>query len=152
MVFLIQFLYTLSMILIRPAQLSDAPQLADLVKLFSTVDTSEKQIKTRMINMQTTEKVIVAEDDNKLIGFGSLRLVHFFSDDFLYAEVTDLFVHPDFRRLQVAKQIMAFITKICSEKKVPQIVLITGFDNIGAQGFYKSIGYQNWALAMKKQL
>jgi hypothetical protein len=30
-------------------------------------------------------------------------------------------------------------------------VIITGFDNEGAQAAYRASGYANWALAMQKQ-
>ena len=93
--------------------------------------------------MQSTEQVIVATKDTRVIGFGSLRLVPNFSDDNLYAEVTDLFVHPDFRRMKVAQQIMIYIDNLCKEKGCLRVILITGFDNPGAQLFYKSIGYKD---------
>jgi ribosomal protein S18 acetylase RimI-like enzyme len=142
------------MVSIRRATLSDSPQLAILVSLFSGSPTTSEQIKNRLISMQTTEQVIVAVDPKSdiLTGFGSLRLVPNFSDDSLYAELTDLFVHPDFRRLKIAHQITSFIEKICLDKKISQLVLITGFDNQGAQSFYKRIGFSDWALAMKKKL
>ena len=140
------------MALIRFARPSDANDLSILVTLFSGSPTSSDQILFRLNAMKDSEQVIVAELDNKVIGFGSLRLVHFFSGDNLYAEVTDLFVHPDFRRIKIAHQIMNFISIYCKHKGASEIVLITGFDNKNAQSFYKSIGYQDWALAMKKPL
>ena len=138
--------------LIRPATSDDCSDLASLVSLFNGNATSPQQIQNRLQAMQSTEQVIVAEIANAVVGFGSLRLVYNFSDDLLYAELTDLFVHPDFRRQQVAQNLLSFIEQICKDRHVPQLVLITGFDNTGAQAFYHSIGFQDWALAMKKQL
>ncbi len=137
---------------LRKASLQDAEQLSILVSLFNGNPTSQEQIKKRLENMQSTEEVIVAELDNKIVGFGSLRLVFNFSDDYLYAEVTDLFVHPDFRRMKVAHNIMSFIERICKEQNVPQLILITGFDNASAQTFYRRVGFLDWAFAMKKEL
>ena len=137
--------------IIRKASLEDVGQLAVLVTLFNGNNTTEEQITNRLQAMQSTEQVIVAELDDKLIGFGSLRLVYNFSDDYLYAEVTDLFVHPDFRRMKVAHNILSYIDQLCREKQVPQLILITGFDNPSAQSFYRSVGFTDWALAMKKE-
>ena len=139
------------MIELRIAEPTDISDLAELVTLFSSTRTSPEQIKNRLVSMKETEQVIVAVEKSKVVGFGSLRLVPNFSDDHLYAEVTDLFVHPDFRRMKIAHQIMFHIDAICKEKGILQIILITGFDNDGAQAFYHTIGFKDWALAMKKE-
>lgn len=140
------------MVHIRLAQLIDASPLAELVTIFSGFSTSSEQITFRMNAMKDSETVYVADEESQIIGFVSLRLVHFFSGDNLYAEVTDLFVHPDFRRKKVAQELMNHVSSICSDKGVSELVLITGFDNVPAQSFYKNIGYKDWALAMKKLL
>ena len=138
--------------LIRPAMIKNSHDLAHLVTLISDIETSPQQIINRLQAMQSTEQVIVADINNVVVGFGSLRLVYNFSDDLLYAELTDLFVHHDFRLRHVAENILQFIEQICKDQHVPQLVLITGFGNATPRSFYNKIGFQDWGLAMQKSL
>jgi ribosomal protein S18 acetylase RimI-like enzyme len=74
------------------------------------------------------------------------------SGDDRYAELTDLFVAEPFRRRGVASALMALVERLAREGGATGMLLITGFDNEGAQAFYRAVGYADFALAMNKSL
>ncbi|TLZ42395.1 MAG: GNAT family N-acetyltransferase [Methanobacteriota archaeon] len=69
-----------------------------------------------------------------------------------YAELTDLFVEPDSRRLGVASRLLKYLEGIARERGATHLVVQTGQKNTEAQTFYRSAGYEEYAVAMRKAL
>ena len=80
-----------------------------------------------------------------------LRLVPHLQGDEPYAELTDIYVDAPFRRHGVARALIAQIEAAARAAGASEVVIITGFDNEGAQAAYGASGYANWALAMRKR-
>ena len=83
--------------------------------------------------------------------FACLRLVPHLQGDEPYAELTDIYVEAPFRRQGVARALIAQVEAAAQAAGASEVVLITGFDNLGAQAAYRASGYAYWALAMRKR-
>ena len=97
------------------------------------------------------ETLVVAERDDKILGFASLRLVPSL-DSTPYAELSDLFVAQPDRRQGVGRRLLEFVEKRARDRGADRLVLTTGLRNGDAQGFYRAIGFTDHALLMTKSL
>ena len=140
----------------RIATSEDAAALAELITAFNIpypgLTISEAQAASRLAATQGVETTVLAEIDGQAAGFACLRLVPYMSGDDRYAELTDLFVAEAFRRRGVASALMAHVERLAIKGGADGLLLITGFDNEGAQAFYRAVGYADFALAMNKRL
>ena len=89
--------------------------------------------------------------DGQPVGFACLRLIPHLQGDEPYAELTDIYVDAPFRRQGVARALIAHVEAAARAAGAGGLVIITGFDNAGAQAAYRASGYANWALAMEKR-
>lgn len=137
---------------VRSATPEDAASILYLNELFNDVRSTEAQIRDQIARCQGTETALLAEVEGDVVGFLCLRLVPQICDPDTYAEVTELYVHHDFRRLGVARALMDRAVALAKEAGASQLVLMTGFKNVGGQRFYHSQEFENYCLAMKKQL
>ena len=85
-----------------------------------------------------------------MAGFACLRLIPHLQGDEPYAELTDIYVNVPFRRQGVARALIAHV-EAAAGAGAGGLVIITSFDNDGAQAAYRASGYANWALAMEKR-
>ena len=76
----------------RVATLDDTHELARLNAVFNGVQVGPEQLSSRLANPHRVETPIVAEVDNCIVGFASLRLVLCVFYDTPHAELTELFV------------------------------------------------------------
>ena len=135
---------------VRPATPDDAAQLAVLLDQFDGAGATPAQVAARMQACAHVLTTYVAESDGTLAGFACLRLVPHLQGDAPYAELTDLYVDPPFRRRGVARALMTEVEQVAVAAGADEIVVITGFENDGAQDAYHAQGYAPWAQAMRK--
>lgn len=140
----------------RLATLDDSAALSELITAFNSpfpgLPVTQEQTAARLAACSGVETTVLAELDGRLVGFACLRLVPFMSGDGPYAELTDLFVDAGFRRRGVARALMAHVERLAQEAGAIELVLLTGFDNSGAQAFYRGLGYGDYAFAMRRRL
>ena len=140
---------------VRLARREDATNLIPLFEAFYGTDfgeaMTEAAIVQRLQQAEAHETVVVAEGGGRLRGFASLR-VTLSLDPTPYAEVTDLFVEPESRRLGVASRLVKYLEGIARERGAAHIVILTGRTNTEAQAFYRNAGYEEYATAMRKPL
>jgi ribosomal protein S18 acetylase RimI-like enzyme len=140
----------------RIATLDDAQALAELITAFNSpypgLPVTPEQTAARLAACRGVETTVLAELDEQIAGFACLRLVPFMSGDGPYAELTDLFVAADFRRRGVARALMAHVERLAREGGADELILMTGFDNPAAQAFYRTLGYGDYALTMRRGL
>src|SRR6266536_2869320 len=126
----------------RIATLDDAAPLAELITAFNIpfpgLLVTAEQTAARLAACQGFETTILAELDDRIVGFACLRLVPYMSGDGPYAELTDLFVDAAYRRHGVAGALMAHVERLAREA--------------GAQAFYRALGYGDYALAMRRNI
>jgi len=146
---------SLPRIRVRLVRAEDAPHLVPLFEAFYGAHfggrVTEAAVAGRLRQAATHEIVIVAEVDERLTGFASLRVTDSL-DPAPYAELTDLFVEPEARRLGVASRLVKYVEGIARERGASHLVVLTGQKNTEAQAFYRSAGYEEYAVAMRKSL
>ena len=139
----------------REVTKADAPNLVPFFDAFygqwfgEPVTTSAVQ--RRIDQSRGTETFVVAERDGKLLGFASLRLVPSL-DLTPYAELSDLFVAEPYRRQGVGRGLLGIIEQRARERGADRLILTTGLKNVDAQWFYRAVGFEDHALAMKKSI
>jgi ribosomal protein S18 acetylase RimI-like enzyme len=138
--------------IVRP---EDATRLVELFEAFYGGyfggRVTEVSVAGRLRQAAAYETVVVAEVGDHLAGFASLRVTDSL-DPAPYAELTDLFVEPDSRRLGVASRLLKYLEGIARERGATHLVVQTGQKNTEAQTFYRSAGYEEYAVAMRKAL
>jgi len=140
---------------VRLVRAEDAPRLVPLFDAFYGAffggRVTEVAVAGRLRQAATHETVVVAEVDERITGFASLRVTDSL-DPAPYAELTDLFVEPEARRLGVASRLVKYLEGIARERGASHLVVLTGQRNTEAQTFYRSAGYEGYAVAMRKSL
>jgi ribosomal protein S18 acetylase RimI-like enzyme len=137
-------------ITVRRATLDDTMDLARMLDLFDGMGATPEQVAARMLACQDVLTTFIGEMDGQPVGFACLRLVPHLQGDEPYAELTDIYVDAPFRRRGVARALVAHLEAAARAAGASEVVIITGFDNEGAQAAYRASGYAHWALAMRK--
>jgi ribosomal protein S18 acetylase RimI-like enzyme len=137
-------------ITVRQAAPDDATQLAGMLDLFDRMGATPEQLAARLRACQHVVTTFLGARDGQPVGFACLRLVPHLEGDEPYAELTDIYVEAPFRRQGVARALIAQVEAAARAAGAREVVLITGFDNEGAQAAYRASGYAKWALAMRK--
>ncbi len=144
-----------SRIRVRIVRPDDAPGLVPLFEAFYGAyfggRVTETSVAGRLRQAANHETVIVAEVGDRIAGFASLRVTDSL-DPAPYAELTDLFVETEARRLGVASRLVKYVEGIARERGASHLVVLTGQKNTEAQAFYRSAGYEEYAVAMRKSL
>jgi GNAT superfamily N-acetyltransferase len=122
-----------------------------MLDLFDGMGATPEQVATRMLACQRVLTTFLGELDGQPVGFACLRLMPHIQGDEPYAELTDIYVDAPFRRHGVARALIARVEAAAREAGASEAVIITGFDNEGAQAAYRAAGYTDWALAMRKR-
>ena len=135
---------------VRQASPDDATTLARMLDLFDRMGATAEQVVARMLACQHVLTTFLGEIDGQPVGFACLRLVPHLQSDEPYAELTDIYVDEALRRHGVARALIAQVEAAARAAGASEVVLITGFDNEGAQAAYRAAGYADWALAMHK--
>ena len=138
-------------ITVRKATPADATELTRMLDLFDHFGATPAQVSTRMLACQHVLTTFLGEIDGHLVGFACLRLVPHIQGDEPYAELTDIYVDAPMRRQGVARILIAQIEAAARAAGASEVVVLTDFDNEGAQAAYRASGYANWTLAMKKR-
>ena len=136
---------------LRQATPDDAAELARLLDLFDHMGAMPEQVAARMLACQNVLTTFIGELGRQPVGFACLRLIPHLQGDEPYAELTDIYVDAPFRRQGLAHALIAHVEEAARAAGAGGLVIITGFDNDGAQAAYRASGYANWALAMDKR-
>ena len=136
---------------VRQATPDDAPALSILLDRFDGMGATPEQVAARMRACQGVLTTFLGMVDGEAVGFACLRLVPHLQGDEPYAELTDIYVEPPFRRRGVARALIAHVEAAARSAGATDVAIITGFDNETAQSAYRAVGYADWALAMQKR-
>lgn len=138
---------------IRLAVAEDGEQLLRLNEAFNGKDETSLQRVREMLERSDLETVVVAEAEGALAGFACVQMKHSFCYRLPAAEITEVYVRPEFRRRGLARGMIAFAEAHCQKAGVRKVELLTGQDNQVAQALYRGLGYQaEDELLMKKYL
>ena len=136
---------------VHQATPDDVTELARLLDLFDGLGATPEQVAMRMLACQNVLTTFIGVLDGQPVGFACLRLIPHLQGDEPYAELTDIYVDAPFRRQGVARALIEHIEAAARARGAGGLVILTGFDNAGAQSAYRASGYADWALAMGKR-
>lgn len=101
------------------------------------------------------EFVIVAEVDNKIVGYlaGSLyRDATFSYYEGLTAEVDNMFILAEYRKFGIGSKLMNSYIEWCKQNDAKRVFVTASIGNDNTIEFYKKIGFTPLNLTLKKEL
>ncbi|MGN0447078.1 MAG: GNAT family N-acetyltransferase [Acutalibacteraceae bacterium] len=128
--------------MVRIATINDAEQLNILNNEFNgegetSIDNIIKSLKN---NKQ--EVVIVADEDDVLVGFVCVQLKKSFCYDEYMPEITEVYVKPTYRKRGIASEMLTYAETYCNNNyPLHEYELLTGNENFVAQAVYSKLGY-----------
>ena len=144
-----------SAIRVRVVRMEDAGRLVPLFEAFYGTHfggpITPASVSERLRQAEAHETLIVAEVGGRLTGFASLRVTPSL-DPAPYAELSDLFVAPESRRLGIASKLVRYVEGLARERGADHVIVLTGRSNAEAEAFYRSAGYEEHAVALRKPL
>ncbi|MBQ7864624.1 MAG: GNAT family N-acetyltransferase [Lachnospiraceae bacterium] len=128
--------------MIRIATVNDAEQLNILNNEFNGEgETSIGNIRNSLTNNKQ-EVVIVADEEDMLVGFVCVQLKKSFCYDEYMPEITEVYVKPTYRKRGIASEMITFAENYCSKNyPLHKYELLTGRENLVAQSVYGELGY-----------
>jgi ribosomal protein S18 acetylase RimI-like enzyme len=136
---------------IRLASVQDADELTKLNAAFNGGDESVAELERRFEDPRRVEWPVVAEVDGRLVGFAALRLVPCLFYPETHAEMTELYVEDAYRQQGIGRELVRYVERLAAEMGASELWLVTGKDNLQAQEFYHSLGYEQQDLALSKE-
>jgi ribosomal protein S18 acetylase RimI-like enzyme len=140
------------MLEVRQLLPSNAEALAQLQSAFIGETVHPIEAAARLAASKTIEHPFIAEIDGQAVGFASLRLVPYLGEEAPYAELTELFIMPDFRRKGVAQALIEAVAALAQKRGATSLIVMTGHDNEAAIAAYRRAGFGNYSLALRKRL
>jgi GNAT superfamily N-acetyltransferase len=138
--------------IIRAATPADAGDLARMNAAFNGVFDSAAQIAARMAACAEIEIALVAELDGQVGGFACVRVVPCVLYAEPYAELTELYVEPKFRRRGVGRALLASAEQLAHARGADDLIIMTGVGNAAAQALYRAAGYDTYAVALNRKV
>lgn len=128
--------------MVRIATVNDAEQLDILNNEFNGErETTIDNIRNSLKNSKQ-EVVIVADEDNVLVGFVCVQLKKSFCYDEYMPEITEVYVKPTYRKRGIASEMITYAETYCSKNyPLHKYELLTGDENLVAQSVYNKLGY-----------
>ncbi|MDL2206570.1 GNAT family N-acetyltransferase [Eubacteriales bacterium OttesenSCG-928-N13] len=127
--------------IIRPAAIADAAELFRLNEEFNGEGTNALELVAQSLTHNQDELIQVAEQDNMLVGFLCARRLWSMCYDVRYAELTELFVMPAYRKQGIASALICAMELRLRGEDIHDIQLLTGKDNRQAQALYRKLDY-----------
>ncbi len=137
---------------VRLARQDDAWELARLLSIFDSQMIAQSQFLNRMKAIQNMETALLAEADGQVVGLACLRVVPCLSTDAPHAEITELWVEKSFQGNGIEQALIEKVETLASERGALHLILLTGLKNTEAQSLYRTVGFRDYALALRKTL
>ena len=129
-------------IIIRMATPQDADAIVALNREFNHICVKPKQVVARLDNGNKTERVLLAEVDNQVVGFACIQILCSVCFACPWAELMELYVRSQFRRRGLGKALVLHAENLAREEGASDMILRTGTRNTTGQGFYQALGYK----------
>jgi GNAT superfamily N-acetyltransferase len=128
---------------IRPAVVSDYPQILELFREFSVYQKLPERMKNtheKMVEEQEYLHAFIAEtENNEIIGYATWFYTYFtWTGKGMY--IDDLYVKPEFRGTGIGKLLMNRIIELATESKCHKLRWQVSFWNKPAIAFYEKLG------------
>ena len=129
------------MMQIRLAEIFDVPELNKLNILFNGEGCSSIKIIEESLKNNAREIVVVADEEDRLVGFCCGQIFKSVCYSYNYSEITELYIMKEYRRKGIGKQLIDFMETEFIKRGVKHIHILTGKDNKIAQSLYHLCGY-----------
>ncbi len=113
----------------------------EIDKLSVPIPWSKKSIEEEMNNMLA--EFLVAKEDEKVIGFA---MCWFIMDE---CHIGNVAVHPDYRRQEIATQLINSLLEKCKEHGTNYLLLEVRISNEPAQNLYRKLGFNDLVVRKK---
>ena len=128
--------------MIRLAHPKDAEALAKLNQDFNNSPATADSVRSDLQKGTGSEIVLVAEVDNKVVGFACVQMLTSVCYPEPWAELMELYVDPAYRQQGLGGALVQESDKQARERGATEIYLITNQKNKPAQGPYRSQNYE----------
>lgn len=128
-------------LVIRRAVPEDAAALHALNTDFNGSDTADCAHIARSLTENDREIVCIALAGGQPAGFCCAQLVCSMCYHDVTAEITEMYVSPEYRRMGIARGLMRLAEELCARHGASEFKLLTGDDNFPARKLYESCGY-----------
>lgn len=139
-------------VVVRIATRQDAAELARLIGEFDGEALSAAELLKRMQAVETIETLFFAELQGHAVGLASLHLAPSVSSGSLQGELTELLVEAGQAKGEIEALLLGSVEAEAKRRGARHLRLLTGLRNPEAQQMYRKLGYQDYALAMRKLL
>lgn len=125
-----------SELIVRAAELKDAPEIAEMEKLCFTTPWSLESIQHEIAENKLA-LYVVGEVDGKVVGYVGIWLI---VDE---GHITNVAVHPDWRRKHIGEAIIKTLIDVTESHGVVAHTLEVRASNIPAQKLYEKFGFMS---------
>ncbi len=136
---------------IRPYQVSDAHDLAELLGVLGYPTDAEETAK-RLERMSSTHHTLVAVLGGRVVGFIGLISVQPYESRVPIGYILALSVSPDHQRQGLGKALLHSAEAHFFELGITDIRVNSGLHRAEAHGFYEAMGYDKTGLRFRKVL
>jgi len=138
---------------IRPVEHDDMAAIAGLMQgLGHDHGVDEITRRWRMIEDRAANPALIAQEGGSPIGLIALHIAPLLFYPEPLARITTLVVASGQRRRGVGRALVEAAERLAREAGCDTIELTTGHHRVGAHAFYRSLGFENLALRMERQL
>jgi GNAT superfamily N-acetyltransferase len=137
---------------VRIADTADAPVLAHFLGIIDDLPLTAVETLTRLDAVQGFEMPVLAYLDGRAAGFACLRVLPSLAAGLPIAELTELYVEKGFTGGEVERALIQQVEDLARQRGVSHLALLTGLKNAPAQSLYRGLGFQDYALAMRKMI
>lgn len=132
------------MVVVRRFERSDADKLAalmmEMVDFYGRPLAVEGSLSDDIVKQAESIHLVVALADDQVAAFATYGFLYPVAGLRSFAYLQQIYVGSSFRRLGLAKQLMAFIARDCRDKGCTWMEWNTGAHNTAARAFYEGLG------------
>jgi GNAT superfamily N-acetyltransferase len=122
-------------------------QMAEIMQA-SGFPSSRDRIKERLEQLPREDRILLAIDGDRLLGYAHLTVAHgLLTDD--TAEVVSLIVHPEVRRQGVGRHLIAAAETWALQSGRARLLMRTEVVRSDAHAFYIALGYEESATTLE---
>ena len=147
------------MLTIRNASTSDIPIILELLyELGRPRPQEDKDVEefsniiTNYLLSKPTNKIIVAEYENKVVGMASMMLLSRLNRKSLELYIPELVVQKDHQNRGIGKKMIEFCIDFAKQYKCYRIRLESGNQRTDSHQFYKKLGFEQSSLSFTLNL
>ena len=138
-------------VVVRQAGLEDAGVVHTLLFEFNGEALPPGGLARRMHQVAGLETLLLAEQGGVPAGLLVLRVVPTISDAHDWAEITELYVRPSFRRQGIGTALVCAAMELGRERGCVELNLLVDPANVEAHAFYQASGFRRDSCGMRRR-